>query len=286
MKRNHHNIAVFTILICYSLVSLFPFPLAAEEINVRVELLYPEGMKELDMEQTVSINVCFDLSRSEKNYSASFKYQIALSCNGKKIGREKGVYAPPEGIAIKRTTICKTFKYPLKDLIKPGTIMLALKADVEINEAGGVRLKGESGHIEARIKSDYSELTVSGTVVCPSDLPLSLVRVELIGKVPETNLIAPGSTATSFTDGKGSFSTKLSTPTALGGQVIARLFCPGVEIPSLTVSGNIAENECSFGSIIMQCNRCGGPLTAGEEEQILPPRSPASITSPYEFIHR
>lgn len=284
MKRNDpRRIILLTVLLCAALLhtSLLSAP---EEINVRVDLLYPEGTKVLDPEQMVSINVCFDVTRSAQNYSSPFKYQIALMGNGKAVAKERGSYEPPEGIAIKRTTICKTFKFALKQL--PGTTSVTLKADVAIDEAGGVKLKGESGPVEARVRSEYTSLTVSGTVLCPSDLPLSLVSVELSSRVPGSQRIMPGANTTTFTDSHGAFSATLLSAASSGALVIAKLFCPGIDAPSLILSGTIVENTCSFGTVILQCSRCGGPLASGEEEQMLPPRSPASITSPYEFIPR
>ena len=239
-----------------------------EEANVRMEVMYPGGVKVAEPGQPLPVNVCFDLLRNEKNYSAPFNYEISLVCNERKVAEDKGRYVPPEGVAIKRTTICKTFKFTPGDFIKPQTSAISLKAYIDIQEAGRVRIQRESKTVEMTLKAEYSQVTVSGRIICTSEIPLSLAQVEILGKMPESKLVSPYSNVTVFTDEKGSFTAVLPSPPTSGLEVIAKLYCPGEKYPSMTISGKVAGNACSFGTINLQCQKCGGALSLGEEEQL------------------
>jgi hypothetical protein len=256
------------------------------DLNVRVELLYPEGVEILDPESSLSAKICFDLLREEQNYLSPFDYRLTLFCNGKSVAKESSRFEPPEGIAIKRTTLCKTFKFSLKDVVRPASSMISLKAYVDIKEADGKKVRAESNIVKAKLLSAYEELMVSGTIVCPTGFPLSLVKIELFGKEPGKVIVPYDSRATTFSDRLGSFSTSMPSPAKKGMQIIAHLYCPGEDTPALTMSGNVSDNTCSYGEVTLSCFSCIGPLAAGEREQMLPPRSPASVTSRFEFIKR
>lgn len=284
------NITMKEVIFILLAIPFFLFSLEVyaqhDDINVRVELLYPEGVELLEPQSTLSAKVCFDLLRAENNYFFAFHYQLFLLCNGKRVARETLTYEPPEGIAIRRTTICKTFKFALEDFIKPESSMITLKAYVEVKEADRKKIKGESKSVEAKLISEYEELSVSGKVICPSDLPLSLVRIDFFGLEPGSKTVPRGSHTFTFTDRLGNFSTALPSPLREGFQIIAQLSCPGEDFPSLTIIGNVSDNNCSFGSITLSCLPCSGAVSAGEMEQMLPPRSPASVNSRFEFIKR
>ncbi len=273
-EKLRKNVFIILIPICFFLLSP-GLHSQDRNINARIEILYPESIELLKPDSMVTVKVCFDLLREEENYLLPFTYQFSLLCNGKKVTRETLPYEPPEGIAIKRTTICKTFRLFLEDFVKPRSPFASLKAHVLVKEADGTKIKGKSNSIELTFKSQYKELNVSGKVVCPTDFPLVIVDVNLFGMEPGKKIVPYGSYATTYTDEFGLFSTKLLSPTREGSQIIAHLSCPEDDFPSLTVSGNVSENGCSFGTIVLPCFSCGGSLTPGEIEQMLPPRSPA-----------
>lgn len=258
----------------------------SQDLKVRLELLYPEGVETLDPESSLSAKICFDLLREEKNFLSPFDYTLSLLCNGKNVARERGRFEPPEGIAIKRTTLCKTFKFSLKDIVRPASSIISLKAYVDVKEADGKKMRAESDLVEARLLSAYEELMVSGTIICPTGFPLSLVKIELFGSEPGKVIIPYDSRAMTFSDRLGSFSANMPSPANTEMQIIAHLTCPDEDIPALTMSGNVLDNSCSFGTVTLSCFSCLGPLAAGEREQMLPPRSPASVTSRFEFIER
>lgn len=256
------------------------------DLSVRVELLYPEGIEEIELDSILSVKVCFDFLREEKNYLKPFSYQLALRCNGKKVAKENLTYEPPKGIAIKRTTICKTFKLDLKEFIKPPSPLISLKGWVKVKEADGTRMKGRSEKVETKVKTEYEELRATGTIQCPSHFPLSLVKIEIFGMEKGIQRIAQGFHAITFSDRWGFFSATFPSLPHKNLQMIAHLYCPEEESPSLTISSNVSENTSSFGTIILPCLPCSGPIAAGEMEQMLPPRSPASVASRFEFIKR
>ncbi len=259
---------------------------AQNDLNVRVDILSPDDVEFLDPGSPLSIKVCFDLLREEENYLSPFDYKLSLSCNDNNVAKESSSFEPPEGIAIKRTTLCKTFKFSLKDIVQPTSSTISLKAYVDVKEANGKKIKAESNLVTAKLLSEYEELTVTGTVICPTGFPLSLVTIELFGMEPGKVIVPYDSRATTFSDRQGDFSASMPSPIKEGMQVIAHLYCPGEDFPSLTLSGNVSSNTCSFGTVSLSCFSCLGPLTAGEMEQWLPPRSPASATSQFELIKK
>ncbi len=258
----------------------------SHDLKVRLELLYPEGVEILDPESSLSAKICFDLLREEENFLSPFDYTLSLSCNGRIVAKEGGRFEPPEGIAIKRTTVCKTFKFSLKEVVRPSSSIVSLKAYVIVKEADGKKMRAESDLVEARLLSEYEEVMVSGTVLCPTGFPLSLVKIELFGSEPGKVIVPYDSRETTFSNRLGAFSVNMPSPAKKGMQIIALLTCPDEDAPALTMSGNVSDNSCSFGTITLSCFSCLGPLAAGEREQMLPPRSPASVTSRFEFIER
>jgi hypothetical protein len=152
--------------------------------------------------------------------------------------------------------------------VKPQISKISLRAAVDVTEKSSGRIEAESSPMEVRLISEYGQIAVSGTIICPSEIPLSLAKIELFSQMPGSKLVSPYSNVTAFTDAKGSFSAALASRMVSGLQVIARLSCPGSRFPSMTISGNVSENRCSFGTVYLECPRCSGALAAGEEEQM------------------
>ncbi len=260
-KRSFRKWFIFSILLCVLSPSIALSK--NESLNVRLEIVGILEGGTLDPSQLLPVNICFDFTRDEKNYSDLFQYEISLVCNGKTCATEKGTFEPPQGVAIKRTTICKTFKLIPGDFLKPQISSISLKARVLIDEARRGRIKEESRTVEASLKTDYRDVTVSGTVLCPSELPLSLVKIEIFCTPQGEDLVRPYSHATAFTDGTGFFTATVPSRSNTDSLVTVRFYCPGEKQPALVLSGDVSENQCSFGIVRLACQKCLGALATG-----------------------
>ncbi len=261
-----HNRALRKWFIFSLVLSALSFSMALsknEQLNVRIEIIDTVEETKLDPAQSLPVNVCFDFTRDEKNYAEPFRYEISLICNGKNCATEEGAFEPPQGVAIRRTTICKTFKLIPADFLKPQISSILLKARVLIDEARRGRIKEESAIVEASLKTDYLDVAVSGTVVCPSELPLSFVKMEIFSTPLGESLVRRYSHTTAFTDGKGFFSAIVPSRPNTDSVVTAHFYCPGENKPSLVISGDVSEDRCFLGIIHLQCQKCLGALATG-----------------------